>query len=155
MGAMASRITSLTIVCTTVYSGAYQRKQLRVTGLCEGNSPGTGEFPAQRASNAENVSIWWRHQGKRSGTARYWLKHGRGKRMNYKIRLNMMTSSNGTLSALLALCEGNPLVTNRVDSPHKGRWRVALMFFYLCLNKLMSNQRRRIWDAITLIITSL
>ena len=21
----------------------------------------TGEFPAQRASNAENVSIWWRH----------------------------------------------------------------------------------------------
>ena len=32
----------------------------RVTGLCEGNSPVTGEFPAQRASNAENVSIWWR-----------------------------------------------------------------------------------------------
>ena len=21
----------------------------------------TGEFPAQMASNAENVSIWWRH----------------------------------------------------------------------------------------------
>ena len=35
--------------------------QLRVTGLCVGNSPGTGEFPAQMASNAENVSIWWRH----------------------------------------------------------------------------------------------
>ena len=35
--------------------------KLRVTGLCEGNSPGTGEFLAQRASNAENVSIWWRH----------------------------------------------------------------------------------------------
>ena len=33
----------------------------RVTGLCVGNSPGTGEFPAQMASNAENVSIWWRH----------------------------------------------------------------------------------------------
>ena len=33
----------------------------RVTGLCAGNSPGTGEFPAQMASNAENVSIWWRH----------------------------------------------------------------------------------------------
>ena len=25
------------------------------------NSPVTGEFPAQRASNKENVSIWWRH----------------------------------------------------------------------------------------------
>ena len=35
--------------------------KLRVTGLCAGNSPGTGEFPAQRTSNAENVSIWWRH----------------------------------------------------------------------------------------------
>ena len=36
--------------------------KLRVTGLCAGNSPGTGEFPAQMDSNAENVSIWWRHQ---------------------------------------------------------------------------------------------
>ena len=35
--------------------------KLRVTGLCAGNSPCTGEFPAQMASNAENVSIWWRH----------------------------------------------------------------------------------------------
>ena len=35
--------------------------KLRVTGLCVGNSPVTGEFPAQMASNAENVSIWWRH----------------------------------------------------------------------------------------------
>ena len=35
--------------------------KLHVTGLCAGNSPVTGEFPAQRASNAENVSIWWRH----------------------------------------------------------------------------------------------
>ena len=33
----------------------------RVTGLCAGNSPVTGEFPAQRVSTAENVSIWWRH----------------------------------------------------------------------------------------------
>ena len=36
--------------------------KLRVTGLCEGNSPVTGEFPAQMASNEENVSIWWRHR---------------------------------------------------------------------------------------------
>ena len=32
--------------------------KLCVTGLCAGNSP---EFPAQMASNAENISIWWRH----------------------------------------------------------------------------------------------
>ena len=35
--------------------------KLRVTALCVGNSPVTGEFPAQKSSNAENVSIWWRH----------------------------------------------------------------------------------------------
>ena len=35
-------------------------KAQRHWSLC-GNSPGTGEFPAQMASNAENVSIWWRH----------------------------------------------------------------------------------------------
>ena len=39
MSMMASQITSLTVVY----------------------SIGTGEFPAQRASNADNVSIWWRH----------------------------------------------------------------------------------------------
>ena len=35
--------------------------KLRVTSLCEGNSPVTGEFPAQMASDAENISIQWRH----------------------------------------------------------------------------------------------
>ena len=35
--------------------------KLRVTGLCAGNSPGTDEFPAQMASNEENVAIWRRH----------------------------------------------------------------------------------------------
>ena len=35
--------------------------KFRVTGLCEGNSPVTGEFPSQRPVNAVNVSIWWRH----------------------------------------------------------------------------------------------
>ena len=35
--------------------------KLRVTGLCAGNSPVTGEFPVQIASNAESVSIWLRH----------------------------------------------------------------------------------------------
>ena len=55
MGAMVSHITSLTIVYSTVYWGPDQRK------LCEGNSPVTGELPAQMANNAENVSIWWHH----------------------------------------------------------------------------------------------
>ena len=41
--------------------------KLRVNGFCEGKSSVTGEFPAQRASNAGNVSIWWRHHGKVMG----------------------------------------------------------------------------------------
>ena len=36
---------------------------LRVTGLCAVNSPMTGEFAAQMANDADNVSIWWRHHG--------------------------------------------------------------------------------------------
>ena len=65
MSSMASQITSLTIVVSIVYSRRRSKKtsKLRVTGLCEGNSPMTGEFPAQRTSNAGNVSIWWRHRG--------------------------------------------------------------------------------------------
>ena len=44
-------------------SGCKSKKtsKTRVTGLCAGNSPGTGEFPAQMVSCAETVSIWWRH----------------------------------------------------------------------------------------------
>ena len=63
MCAMAHQITGVSIVYSTVCSGTEIKKtpMPRVTGLCEGNSPVTGEFPTQRASNAENVSIWWRH----------------------------------------------------------------------------------------------
>ena len=66
MSTMASQITSLTVVYSIVYSRQRPNKspKLRVTGLSEGNSPVTGEFHAQRASNAENVSIWWRHHAK-------------------------------------------------------------------------------------------
>ena len=61
MGAMASQIT--TIVCSTrlFMRRSKETPKLCVTGLCTGNSPVTGEFPAQMAINAENVSIWWRH----------------------------------------------------------------------------------------------
>ena len=34
-----------------------QTSELRVTGLCAGNSPLTGEFPAQRVNIAENAPI--------------------------------------------------------------------------------------------------
>ena len=63
MSTMASEITSLTIVYSIVYSGGDQRKHESPASRA-GNSLVTCEFPAQRASNAENVSIWWRHHAK-------------------------------------------------------------------------------------------
>ena len=57
MGTMASQITSLTIVYSTIYSDA----DLRIHQSSASLAFVWGEFPAQRASYAENVSIWWRH----------------------------------------------------------------------------------------------
>ena len=65
MSAMASQITSLTIVYSTVYSYADERKHQSSVSLA---FVGTSEFPAQMASNAENVSIWWRHHEIRQST---------------------------------------------------------------------------------------
>ena len=36
-------------------------RQLQMLYICVRISPATGKIPAQRACNAENVSIWWRH----------------------------------------------------------------------------------------------
>ena len=60
---MASQITGVSNIHPTVYSGADRRTpKLRVTGLCEENSP-VRKFSEERANNSENVSIWWRHHG--------------------------------------------------------------------------------------------
>ena len=56
MSLIASQITSLTIVYSTVYSDADQRKHQSSAQLA---FVGTDEFPAQMVCNEENVSIWW------------------------------------------------------------------------------------------------
>ena len=63
MSKIASQITSLANVYSAVFFRCRSKKtpKLRITGLCAGNSPVTGEFPAQMISNAENISICWRH----------------------------------------------------------------------------------------------
>ena len=47
MSAVASQITSVSSICSAGCYGADEKKtsKLRVTGLCELNSPVTGEFP--------------------------------------------------------------------------------------------------------------
>ena len=64
MGVMASQITSLAIVYSTVYWGAIKEnsKALRHWPLCR-DFIGDRRISAQMASNVENVSIWWRHHG--------------------------------------------------------------------------------------------
>ena len=57
MGAIASQITSLTIVYSTVYSDADQRKHHSSASLAFVWGIHR-EFPAQMASFGENVSIW-------------------------------------------------------------------------------------------------
>ena len=57
---MVSQITGVLLVSSTVCSKEISK--LWVTGICEENPPVAGGFPSQRASNAENVPIWWRHR---------------------------------------------------------------------------------------------
>ena len=62
MSLMASEITSDCLLNRLVRRRSKTTSKLHVTGLCEGNSQVAGEFPVQRASIAENASIWWHHQ---------------------------------------------------------------------------------------------
>ena len=141
IGAMASRITSLRIVYSTVYSDRSRKtSKLRVTGLCAGYSSGTGEFPAQMASNQENISIWWHH-------------HVTGH--NSMVNTNLQTRSDAVVhvpqptkhpgriqrndkNMIAGILPKNhddvikwkhfPRYWPFVHSPHKGQWRGALMF---------------------------
>ena len=64
MTTMASQITSLTVVYSIVYSGADQRKHQSSASLPSVRGIHRDRWiPAQRVSNAESVSIWWRHHG--------------------------------------------------------------------------------------------
>ena len=62
MGTMASQITSLTIVYSSVYLAQFKEniKTLRHWPLC-GEFTGDRWIPRKMASYTENISIWWRH----------------------------------------------------------------------------------------------
>ena len=59
MSMMASQITSLTNVYATIHSGADQRNIKAPRYF----STGDRWIPRTKASNAENIFIWWRHHG--------------------------------------------------------------------------------------------
>ena len=65
MGTVASQITSLIPLFTQPFIQAQIKENIKAPRhwtLC-GEFTGTGEFPAQRSSYAENISMWWRHHG--------------------------------------------------------------------------------------------
>ena len=74
MSAMASEITSLTFVYLTIYSDIDQRKHQSSASLAfvRGIHRWPVISPAQRASDAENVFIWWRHHGTETHVAGNW-----------------------------------------------------------------------------------
>ena len=61
MSTMAIQITGVSIVCSSVCPGADTKIKAPGHWPLWGESIGDRCFPSQRASNAEIVSIWWRH----------------------------------------------------------------------------------------------
>ena len=61
MSAMAPPITSLTIVCSTVYSDQKEHQSSTSMAFVRGIHRWPVNSSHKKASNAENVSIWWRH----------------------------------------------------------------------------------------------
>ena len=65
MGVMASKSPALPLFTQPLIQAGIKTSKVRVPGLCAGNSPVTGEFPAQMASNAgmfpfdDAIMVWW------------------------------------------------------------------------------------------------
>ena len=106
--------------------------KLRVTGLCAGNSPVTVEFPAQMASNAENVSIWWRHH----------VKFGHGSILH-------LTESPATITVLLLILGAPHIKQRAANSVGEAIWKHShVKCLILCMGPrwaLVSH--RRLWST--------
>ena len=63
MSAIASQNTGVSIVCSTVFIGADQRNQSSASLAFVRETTGDWGIPLTKASNVENISIWWRHNG--------------------------------------------------------------------------------------------
>ena len=134
-------------------------KQENITGprhgsLCEGNPPVT----SQSASNAKNISIWWRHNGWHRRLSSYqpsvppvtrklasWWRHQMGTFPRYWPFVWRIHRS-------------------PANSSHKGQWRGAVLFSRICawINGWVNNREavflsryRAHYDVIMMIMTNL
>ena len=138
--------------------------KLRVTGLCVGNSPVTGEFPAQRASNAKKIHLMTSSCFFFSKTELLGQMHKLRERITHvHAPRSKWECSKHTVVYLSVHNEvikwkhvprywplvkgiGRSPVDSPRDSPHKGQWRRTLRFFFdVRQNKRLNNQSRRRW----------
>ena len=102
--------------------------KLRVTGLCVGNSPGTGEFSAQMAIYAENVSISWRHHGFRTSK---WL-HNNQKLPTTETKFSSLSALKVVnLTTFSAVSDKNFIEMKTF--PFQGRWDVLGFWCYVLI----------------------
>ena len=89
MGATASHFNSLTIVYSTVYSGAEHRKHRSSTPLAFVWGIYRDRWiPAQKVDNAEKVSIWWRHHDNMGNELQDYTKNNPYNLIKIKVKQN-------------------------------------------------------------------
>ena len=131
---MASQITSLTIVYSTAYSDADERKHQSPVSLAF-------VLVTRRANNAKNISVWWRHHDYISSVLitptpgphlYHWrtriidqhrtiTKHSKVRTMylllnTYYMYITWCRHQMGTFLTLLAICAGNSPITAKFPS---------------------------------------
>ena len=94
MGTIAPQFTRLTIVYST-----FIQTQIKENIKAQRHWPLCGDFPAQMASDAENVSIWWRHPGTD------WFQ-GKRKRVHFACASYVAFQIVGKLIVRSAACSG-------------------------------------------------
>ena len=112
--------------------------KLRVIGLCAGNSPATGEFPAKMARNAENISIWWRHHAQSSSGKIVVHRKQITTTLQVISSISMQTPVHGKSFHITCLSEGNLPVTGGLHDASV--MRSFHCFFVVCMNKLLNKQ---------------
>ena len=112
--------------------------KLCVTGLCVGNSPVTGEFPAKMDRNAENVSICWLHRVSTEFKPVAWhLKYD---------KLDCLSDSlfgltqKASKHCIIGFCEGNPPVIRVFPSQRASN--VVYTWHEVCCNLHLKNTDR-------------
>ena len=166
MSAMASQITGISVVCSTVGSDADKKSIKTPCHWPCGEFTGDRWIPCTKAGNAENVSIWWRHHDTtlrwvtesnwwplfisllnyQYGCMHFWLTMGQFNKAVVVVCLNicMLTSSDGNILS----------VTGRLRGESTGHQWIPIqrpvtqsmgVFFDVSLHKRMHRQSRCRW----------